>query len=432
MYSRSKAGEVYLRRIVDDELDELVAGLPAVAIEGAKGVGKTSTALRRAATVHRLDDPAEWGIAVADPRRLLLGPPPVLIDEWQRLVESWDLVRRAVDEQPGRPGAFLLTGSAAPLEVPTHSGAGRIVTVRMRPLTLAERGVGRPTVSLRELLGGGRPPVEGRAAVGLEDYAREIVTSGFPGMRGLAGRVSRAQLDGYLQRVVERDFEEAGHRVRRPATLRQWMAAYAAASSTTSSFEAIRDAAMSGRADKPSRGATVPYIDTLERLWILDPVPAWLPTRNRLRRLSAPPKHQLADPALAARLLGVGAETLLEARPGRLPLPRDGSMLGALFESLVTLGVRVYAQAAEARTSHLRTAAGEREVDLIVERADGRVVAIEVKLARTIADTDVRHLRWLQDRIGDDLLDAVVVTTGEDAYRRRDGIAVVPAALLGP
>jgi len=432
MLLKHQVDGAYIRRVVDDELEELVAGLPAVAIEGAKGVGKTATALRRAATVHRLDDPAEWNIAVADPRRLLLGPPPVLIDEWQRLVESWDLVRRAVDEQPGRPGSFLLTGSAAPLEMPTHSGAGRIVTVRMRPLTLAERGVGKPTVSLQGLLTGKRPPVEGNTAVGLEDYAREIVASGFPGLRGLTGRMLRAQLDGYLERVVERDFEEAGHRVRRPATLRRWMAAYAAASSTTSSYEAIRDAATSGRAEKPSRGATGPYIDTLERLWILDAVPAWLPTRNHLRRLSAPPKHQLVDPALAARLLGVGAEALLEARPGGLPLQRDGTLLGALFESLVTLGIRVYAQAAEARTSHLRTAAGEREVDLIVERADGRVVAIEVKLARTISDTDVRHLRWLHDRIGDDLLDAVIVTTGQDAYRRRDGIAVVPAALLGP
>lgn len=432
MYSGAGTTHAYVRRVVDDELDELVEGLPAVAIEGAKGVGKTSTSLRRAATVHRLDEPADWNLAVADPRRLLSGPPPVLIDEWQRLVESWDLVRRAVDEQPGRSGRFLLTGSAAPLDAPTHSGAGRIVTVRMRPLTLAERGVENPTVSLRRLLSGQRPSVEGNTAVGLEDYAREIVASGFPGLRGLSGRVSRAQLDGYLQRVVERDFEEAGHRVRRPATLRRWMAAYAAASSTTSSYEAIRDAATSGLAEKPSRGATVPYVDTLERLWILDPVPAWLPTRNRLRRLSAPPKHQLADPALAARLLGVGAEALLEARPDGSPSQRGGSMLGALFESLVTLDLRVYSQAAEARTSHLRTAGGEREVDVIVERADGRVVAIEIKLARTIADTDVRHLRWLHDRIGEELLDAVVVTTGQDAYRRRDGIAVVPAALLGP
>ncbi len=106
--------------------------------------------------------------------------------------------------------------------------------------------------------------------------------------------------------------------------------------------------------------------------------------------------------------------------------------LGALFESLVTLDVRVYAQAAEARVGHLRTHGGEHEVDLIVERADGGILAIEVKLARTVSDSDLHHLHWLARQLGADLLDAIVVTTGDEAYRRRDGIAVVPAALLGP
>jgi predicted AAA+ superfamily ATPase len=98
----------------------------------------------------------------------------------------------------------------------------------------------------------------------------------------------------------------------------------------------------------------------------------------------------------------------------------------------VTLSLRTYAQAAEATVKHLRTAAGAREVDLMIERADGRVVAVEVKLARDVGDRDTTHRRWLADRIGDELLDAVIVTTGPEAYRRADGIAAVPAALLGP
>jgi uncharacterized protein len=170
----------------------------------------------------------------------------------------------------------------------------------------------------------------------------------------------------------------------------------------------------------------------LERLWILDPVPAWQPTRRHLSRLSAAPKHQLADPAIAARLLGASAAALLENQELGPPLPRDGTLLGALFESLVTLCVRVYAQQAEAQVGHFRTYAGEREVDLVVERQDGRVVVIEVKLKRTIQDADVSHLRWLQGKIGGELLDAAILTTGEQAYRRPDGIAVIPAGLLGP
>ncbi len=421
----------YRPRVVDAELDELMPAVAALAIEGAKGVGKTATAARRAARVRALDDPTQRSIAIADPARLLDGPPPVLIDEWQYVPESWDLVRRAVDAG-AEPGRFLLTGSSRPVERGSHSGAGRILSIRMRPLALCERDLASPSVSLTELLGGKRPRLSGACATGLEDYAKEIVCSGFPGLRALSGRALRGQLDGYLVRIVDRDFEELGHNIRDPAALRRWMTAYAAASSSAASFETIRDAATAGHGEKPAKTTTLPYRDVLERLWILDPVEAWLPTRNRISRLSSPPKHQLADPALAARLLGVDAGALLEGRVAGPPIPRDGTLLGALFESLVTLSVRTYAQAAEASVKHLRTAGGRHEVDLIVERADGRVVAIEVKLARDVKDRDTSHLRWLAERIGDELLDAMIVTTGAEAYRRADGIAVVPAALLGP
>ena len=402
----------------------------ALAIEGAKGVGKTVTAARRAARVRALDDPVQRSIAIADPGRLLDGPPPVLIDEWQYVPQSWDLVRRAVDAG-AEPGRFLLTGSSRPVERGAHSGAARILSIRMRPLALSERDLASPTVSLSELLEGKRPALSGACPATLEDYVNEVVSSGFPGLRALPGRALRGQLDGYLRHIVDRDFEELGHNVRDPAALRRWMTAYAAASSTTASFETIRDAATAGHGDKPAKTTTYPFRDVLERLWILDPVEAWLPTRNRISRLSSPPKHQLADPALAARLLGVDADALLEGRAPGPPVPRDGTLLGSLFESLVTLSMRTYAQAAEATVKHLRTAGGRREVDLIVERADGRVVAIEVKLARDVADRDTSHLRWLADRIGDELLDAVIVTTGPEAYRRPDGIGIVPAALLG-
>ncbi len=420
----------YLRRVVDDELDVLLPDLPAIALDGPKGVGKTATASRRAATVHRLDDPAQRAVLAADPGRLVSGATPVLVDEWQRFPQSWDVVRRAVDDGIGG-GRFLLTGSAAPTEQPTHSGAGRIVTLRMRPLSLVERGLVAPTVSLTELLTGARRAVSGISPLRLADYAEEIVASGLPGLRGTSGRARRMRLDGYLDRIVERDFAEQDRPLRDPAGLRRWMTAYAAATATTASFETIRDAATGAEGQIPARSTTVPYRRVLEQLWILDPVEAWLPTRNHLARLAAPPKHHLADPALAARLLGADVAALLDADPLGPPVPRNGPLLGHLFESLVTLGVRVQAQAAEAVVRHLRTKGGEREIDLIVERADHRVVAIEVKLGAVVDDADVRHLRWLAAALGDDLLDAVVVTTGTEAYRRSDGIAVVPAALLG-
>src|SRR4051812_36315482 len=149
----------YSRRVIDDELDELLTGLSAISLDGPKGVGKTATAQVRAAATYRLDFPAELQVTRADPERLLRGPEPILIDEWQQYPPSWDLVRRAVDDDSS-PARFLLTGSASPTGVPTHSGAARIVPLRMRPLALAERGISS-SVSLADLLSGQRRSVSG-------------------------------------------------------------------------------------------------------------------------------------------------------------------------------------------------------------------------------------------------------------------------------
>lgn len=421
----------YQRRIVDDELDELLGGLAAIAIEGPKGVGKTRTALQRAKTVQRLDDPVELAVAVADPARLLEGERPVLIDEWQRLPETWDLVRRAVDD--GSPaGSFLLTGSALPDPPPAHSGAGRIASVRMRPMALSER-LQSASVSLAELLGDAEASVAGETDVSLADYVEEILASGLPGVRTLADRARRLQLEGYLDRVIDRDIpDDAGVTIRNPAALRRWMVAYAAASSTTATFETLRDAASAGHESRPSKTATQAYRDALTRVWVLDEVPAWIPGSNRLRQLGQAPKHQLADPALAAQLLGAHASTLLAGKASGPTIPRDGTLLGALFESLATLSVRACAAHSEAKVGHLRTARGRQEIDLIVERADGSVAAIEVKLARSVSSEDARHLAWLGEKLGDRLVDRVIINTGPMAYRRQDGVAVVPLSLLGP
>lgn len=424
------SGNTYQRRVIDGDLDALLPQLSAISIEGPKGVGKTATALTRAGTVHRLDDDSQLEVSKANPGRLTRGPEPILIDEWQRMPASWDLVRRAVDANPA-PGRFLLTGSASPAGAETHSGAGRIVPLRMRPLSLVERGI--PTsVSLAELLTGSRPAVGGTTPANLDDYVTEIIAGGFPGMRGLTDRALRAQLDGYLDRVVDREFPEQGMSLRRPDSLRAWMRAYAAATATTASFETIRDAATPGVGNKPSLTTTLPWRDILSRLWLLDPVPAWLPSHNKLKELASSEKHHLADPALAARLLHVTAGKLTSGRDSEPSIPRAGTLLGALFESLIALNLRVYCQAAEAEVRHLRTQRGEHEVDFIVTGVDNGIIAIEVKLSATVGPDDVKQLKWLRERIGDQLLDAVLITTGAEAYRRTDGIAVIPAALLGP
>lgn len=431
MLNGSLGGTRYRPRVIDSVLDELVPGLAAVAIEGARAVGKTATAQRRARSTFAIDDPEVLEVVTASPSVIDGGPLPALLDEWQRHPPLWDHVRRRVDDG-ARPGSYLLTGSAAPADAPVHSGAGRIVSVRMRPMSLAERELAVPRVSVAELLTGTRPSIAGQTDVELRDYVDEILASGFPGIRALPQRARRAQLDGYLARIAEHDFAEQGLAVRRPQTLRAWLAAYAAGTASTASYNTLGRAAAQGDANPPAKTTTIAYREVLSQLYVLDPVPGWTPSRNQFTRAGQASKHHLADPALAARLLGVDARALLRGEGGTPRVPRDGALLGALFESLVTLSVRTYAEAAEAWTRHLRLRDGSHEVDLIIERADQKVLALDVKLAPSPGPRSVRSLTWLAERLGDDLLDAAVITTGRHAYRRDDGVAVIPAALLGP
>ena len=265
----------------------------------------------------------------------------------------------------------------------------------MRPMTLEERGVEKPTVSLTHLLEGGREQLRGQTGVGLTRHVEEILASGFLAFRSLSGRARRFQLDSYLRNAVDCDVPEQGLAVRRPDALMAWLRAYAAATSSTAGYSQILDAATPGQGDKPARSTADRYRRVLESLWLLDPVPAWELGGSQFTRLARSPKHHLADPALAARLLGLNEAKLLGTGGGSVG-PEGRAVLGSMFESLATLCIRVAAQAAEADVGHLRTRDGDHEVDLVVTREDGAVLAIEVKAAGAVDDGDTKHLQWLR------------------------------------
>lgn len=413
----------YLKRALDQRLDALLPEVPAIAIDGAKGVGKTATALQRADTVWMLDRPETQRIAAADSDFATVPAGTLLLDEWQKVPFVWDSVRRQVDA--GAPaGRFLFTGSATPFDASgTHSGAGRVLSLRMRPMALYERGVVEPSVSFGRLLMNPNQEITGHTDFVLPDYCRAIARSGFPGIMGKSAEVTQELLDSYLRLIIDRDLPDYGATVRRPEVLRRWMAAYAAASSQTTSYANLLDATTGGDGTQPAKTTTITYREHLTALWILDPIPGWIPAGTALKRLQVSPKHQLADPALATRLLNLNETTLLEAH--------GQQFLGQLFESLAALSVRVAAEAKRARVFHLRTRNGDREVDLIVEGSGGEIAGIEVKLANAIGDHDVRHLRWLREQLPGREPLLVVLNTGTQAYRRPDGIYVIPLALLG-
>lgn len=406
----------YQRRLLDGILDALFDELPAILIDGPKGVGKTTTAQQRAKTIRRLDDQSDLTKAEAHAQWLVEGQKPILIDEWQRYLPSWDQVKRAVD-QDFSGSQFLLTGSMPFGQ--THSGAARITSLRMRPLAWAERQLNAPAISIKDLLRG-TAFISGFSDVDVDQYCSEIVRSGFPGLRKLSPRPLKASLDGYIQRIVDADLREMGLNLRKPASMLAWMRAYAAATATTATWESIRDAASAGSAETAAKSTVIPYRDALTRLRILDELEAWHPTRNQLNRVRQAPKHFLADPALAVRLLNIESPSLDSV---------DGPLLGQLFEALVSLSLRTYADANFARSYHFRDAQGRHEIDFMIEREDSKLLLFEVKFSTNVSKYDFKHLDWMKNQLGEQVIDKVVIYAGNEAYRHGD-VAVIPLALL--
>ncbi len=240
----------------------------------------------------------------------------------------------------GRLGSFCSPGvqlhSVGRQPTPVPAGSRGCGCGHWRSVSVTRR---LPTVSLEALLAGTAGIIAGHTDVRLADYITEIMASGFPGLRGLPDRLLRGELDSYLRNAVDRDIPEQGLAVRKPAVLLDWLRAYAAATASTASYAEILDAVTAGISDKPARSTTVAYRDALQQLWLLDPLPAWLPVGREFARLGQTPTHHLADPALAARLLGLTYSALLDGAGTTLGR-QHGSMLGRLFESLAALSVR--------------------------------------------------------------------------------------------
>jgi len=366
----------------------------------------------------------------SEPELLHEGPFPTLIDEWQYLPEIWDSVRRMVDEGIP-PGSFILTGSRQSNNLPLHSGAGRIVRYRMRPLSLAERYPSIEKLTLKNCFAGMIPSQpQLNSDVTFSDYMLEIVKTGFPDINAAPDSVRESLIDSYIDNIATREFRAQGIALRQPEALIRWMRAYAAATGTTSSYNKILDAATPGESNKPSRKSTIAYREALSSLWLLDELPYWGEGEDFFGRLKQTSKHYLADPGLEARLLGLSARDLIRGEEKTIHDLEYGSIAGRLFESLCVMSVRTYASQIGARAYFLRNAKGTREIDLIIEK-DRKLVIIEIKLGTSVSNDDVRHLNWFEGTLGSRVKEKIILTTGNRAYRRNDDVLVVPAALLG-
>ena len=414
----------YLPRVVDTELTELLGAAGAVLVEGPRASGKTATALRAAASAVLLDvDENARRMIGADPAAVLAGGTPRLIDEWQVEPAIWNHVRRAIDDR-GAVGQFILTGSAVPADDLTrHTGAGRFIRLRMRPLSLYESGRASGEISLRRLLDGEaqRAP---QTRLSIAEVAELVCAGGWPGHAGkpLPG-ILRANR-GYLDDVRRTDVSRVSGATRDPVKVGRLLRSLARNIATPVALTKL--AAEVGEEGAALKAETVAeYLDALERLMVVEPQPAWSPHLRSRATLRRTPIRHFVDPSLAA--------AALRASPGRLTA--DLEFLGLLFESLVVRDLRIHAQAADAQMFHYREKDG-LEVDAVVEAADGRWAAFEIKLGERWVEDGVRNLRRLAERMehsdhGPPTALAVIVPTGYGSVRPGD-VGVVPIGALGP
>lgn len=413
----------YLKRVFDTELDLLKPLRGGILIEGAKGVGKTTTASRRAKSIYKFKEEQSRRIAEENLDSVLNDNFPVLLDEWHLLPNLWNDAITQIDNKGLNNCAYIFTGSSPARFQNLHSGAARIIRLKMRPMTLSERGVVKPRVSFSDLMNGNFPKKSLSTDFLEKDYIDEIVSSGFPSIRNQSAHGRTIALNSYLDLIATHDLMELGFRIRQPQLIKSWIKAYASATGTTASWAKIRDIATSKMDTAVSRRATQPYIELLGQLSILDELPAWTGSKNFKTDLAKMEKHYLADPALAARSLNLNEKTLAD--------PANRPFLGSLFEALAVLTIKVYAQALSASVFHMRTSDSRHEVDMIVEGADGSITAIEVKLSSKVDDGDLRNLLWLKENSRQDIDNLILIYAGKRTYIGKHGILILPLAELG-
>ena len=414
----------YSPRVVDRELTEALGILGAVLIEGPRACGKTATSMQQAGSSIRLDtDPGALQLAQLDPEMLLQGATPRVIDEWQLAPQLWNSVRRAVDDRQAR-GQFILTGSSVPADDETrHSGAGRILRLRMRPMSFFESGHSDGSVSLASILQGELVRSAG-VPLNLEATIDQLCVGGWPALQGLPVASAQKALRTYLDDVALVDVARVDDQRRDPERVTRVLRALAR--NVATEVSAARLAADAGTEGEPMKATTlVSYLATLGRLMVVENQESWAPHLRSRDSVRKAPKRHFVDPSLAVAALGASPETLL----------KDLNTVGLLFESLVVRDLRVYSQSLDGVVKHYRDDAGV-EVDAIVELRDSSWAAFEIKLGEARVDEGAASLLKFAAKIDATKSGTpralVVITTGQYAYTREDGVHVVPLSLLGP
>lgn len=421
----------YKPRIVDDILKDKLEAKGAVVIEGPKWCGKTTTAMQVANSVLRMDEPsrrdANIQLSEIAPERLLQGEVPRLIDEWQIAPKLWDAARYEVDTR-GEEGQFILTGSAVPVESReiTHSGTGRFTWLTMRPMSLYESGESSGEVSLEELF---KTPeqIVGTNSLDIGKLAFQICRGGWPHAIGMREKIALTQAVDYYDAVVKSDINRADGVTKDPERVKRLMRSFARNQGGQVANTVLRDDIQANDTESLSEDTIASYINALKKIFVVEDMPAWNPNLRSKTSIRTTDTRYYVDPSIATAALGVGPNDLIN----------DLNTLGLLFETMCVRDLRVYAEYLGGDVLHYRDKTG-LECDTVIHLRNGKYGLAEIKLGgQRLIEEGAANLKTLAAKIDTTKMPApsfmmIVVGTGEYAYRREDGVYIVPIGCLKP
>ncbi len=419
----------YMVRVADAILKDKLEAKGAVVIEGPKWCGKTTTAMQVAKSVIRMDEPSrrDTNIQMADiaPERLLQGDTPRLIDEWQIAPKLWDATRYEVDTR-GEEGQFILTGSAVPVESEemTHSGTGRFTWLMMRPMSLFESGESTGEVSLGELFENPEQ-IKGINALDIDKLAFLICRGGWPPAVDMKEKAALSQAFDYYDAVVKSDINRADGVSKNPERVKRLMRSFARNQGGQVPNTSIRDDIMANDAEGVNEYTVASYIAALKKIFVIEDMPAWNPNLRSKTSIRSSDTRYYIDPSIATAALGIGPKDLLN----------DLNTMGLMFETMCVRDLRIYTEYLDGEVMHYRDKSG-LECDTVIHLRNGSYGLAEIKLGGSkLIEEGATNLKALAAKIDTTKMPApsfmmIVVGTGDFAYRREDGIFIVPIGCL--
>ena len=421
----------YRHRIADQLLQDQLEAAGVVVVQGAKWCGKTTTAIHAAASVLYLDDPRQLQnnlhIAETNPIALFEGPAPRVIDEWQLAPQLWDAARFEVSRR-GELGMLIFTGSSVPPDMSkiTHTGTGRFAWLTMRPMSLWESGDSNGRLSFRSLFDGTAQDTMA-TKMDVERMVFLICRGGWPQTLKMQEKAATLQARNYVDAVCNSDITRVDGVERNPTLAHQLMRSYARHQGGQVPISTIVADLKTNYGTEVSEATIASYINALKKIFVVEDMPAWSPNLRSKTAIRTSDTRYFVDPSVAVASLGIGPKDLLT----------DFNTFGLMFETLAIRDLRIYAEALDGQVSHYRDRNG-LECDAVIHLRNGSYGLVEVKIGgNTLIEEGVANLKKLAGKIDTDQMNEpsflmVLTAIGDYAFRRSDGVWIVPISALKP